>query len=135
MEPITLAVIATFVTPYLIKAGEKAVEKISEKAVEKLLASRHSLATSFTELFHTEIHTLGLSDNATTEQITKKLEAKPEIEEEILKKVEANQDLLKELIEIARKSHNPEFEGLTINAEKIAQVNYHSTVTLNIENF
>ena len=131
MEPITLTAIGIFLAPYLIKAGDK----VTEKTVEALFDSRKDLAEKFKGLFNTEIISLGLSDTSSSIEISKQLEAKPEIKEEISKKVANNQDLLNELIIHSNLSANPALKGIAINAEKIAQVNINSTVTQNISNF
>jgi hypothetical protein len=112
MEPITLTALAVFLSPYLVKAGEK----IAEKTVEVLFESRKGLAEKFTGLFHQEITTLGLNDAATMEEVTEKLEARPEVKEEVRKKLESNPDLLNELAEAAKSA------GITINAQNIGQV-------------
>ena len=127
MEPITLTTIAAFLSPFLIKAGEK----VSEKTVEALFDSREDIAEKYTGLFKDEILTLGLNESSTAEEITKQLQANPEVKEEIRKKIETNQDLLNELVTALQLKDR----GISINAEKIAQVNINSTVTLNIENF
>lgn len=76
-----------------------------------------------------------MNDTSSSVEISKQLEAKPEINEEISKKVANNQDLLNELITHSNLSANSALKGIAINAEKIAQVNINSTVTQNITNF
>lgn len=99
MEPITLTALAIFLAPYLQKAGEK----VAEKTVETLFESHEKLADTFSRLFHQEIITLGLNDSATTEEVVKQLEAKPEVKAEIEKKIADNQDLLDKLAEALSK--------------------------------
>ena len=101
MEPITLTLTAlgVFLAPYLEVAGKK----VAEKAVEALFDSRKDLAENFRGLFHQEIITLGLNDSATTEEVVKQLEAKPEVKAEIEKKIADNQDLLDKLAEALSK--------------------------------
>ncbi len=132
MEPITLTAIAFFLAPFLKKAGEK----VTEKTVEALFNSRQDLAEKFKGLFRNEIISLGLNDSATPAEISKQLEAKSEVKEQVNKKITDNQDLLVELIEAFRQTSQTEFEGITINAEKIAQVNINPhNVSQTIENF
>ncbi|GAC1401182.1 MAG: hypothetical protein NVSMB56_16340 [Pyrinomonadaceae bacterium] len=118
MEPITLTAIAVFLAPYLKKGGEK----IAEKTVEKLFDSHLDLAERFKSLFNHDIISLGLSDAASTDEITKQLEAKPEVKEEVGKKVAANQDLLNEMVEAFKQMPQAEFGGISINAKNIGQV-------------
>lgn len=98
---ITIAAIAAFLSPFLVKAGEK----VAEKTVERLFDSRKDLAEKFFGLFKTEFQTLGLNETSTPEEITKQLEAKPEVKEEIRRKVEDtnNQDLMNQLTEALSK--------------------------------
>ena len=110
MEPITTTALAVFLLPFLTKAGEK----LTEKTVETLFDSHADLAEKFRGLFKPEFQTLGLSEISTTEEITKQLEAKPEVQEAIRQKVETNQDLLNDLVQ----SNNQ----ITINAKNIGQI-------------
>lgn len=128
MDPITLTAIAAFLAPYLKKAGEK----VAEKTVEKLFESRGDLAKKFYGLFNRDIITLGLNDSATTEEVAKQLEAKPEVKTEINTKVAANQDLLNELVEAFKQMPQAEFSGITINAEKISAINVSNTSAQNL---
>lgn len=105
---ITIAAIAAFLSPYLVKAGEK----VAEKTVETLFDSRKDLAEKFSGLFKYEFQTLGLSETATTEEVTKQLEAKPEVKEEIRQKIEDNQNLITQLTEALSKQ-----EGRTITCK------------------
>jgi hypothetical protein len=127
MESITLATIAVFLSPYLVKAGEK----ISEETVKTLFESRQDLADKFKGLFRDEIISLSLHEAPSLEETIKLLEAKREIQETIRKKVEANQDLLNDLVSVL----SVKISGVSINAEKIAQININSTVSQNITNF
>lgn len=126
-----LTALAAFLSPYLVKAGEK----VSEKTVETLFESRHDLAEKFKGLFQDEIITLGLNETSSFEETTKLLEANPEVIETIRQKIETNQDLLEDLVKASKLINRPEFKGLQINAEKIGQVNIKSTVSQNITNF
>lgn len=132
MDSSTLSAIAVFLAPYLQKGGEK----VAEKTVESLFEYRKDLAEKFTGLFSTEIISLGLSDSPTSSEISKQLEAKPEIKEIVGKKIAEQQDLVKELVEASKQIPQAEFNAITINAEKIAQVNIdpHS-VSQTIDNF
>ncbi len=129
MEPFTLTAIAVFLAPYLQKAGEK----IAEKTIETLFDSRKDLAEKFTGLFDQEIITLGLNDSATTEEVVKQLEAKPEVKAEIDNKVVANQNLLNEMVEAFKQMPQSEFSGITINAKNIGAIINNPTgpITLN----
>jgi hypothetical protein len=126
-----LTALAVFLSPYLIKAGEK----VSEKTVETLFESRFDLVEKFKDLFQDEIITLGLNETSNFEETTKLLEANPEVIETIRQKVETNQDLLNDLVKTSQLINRPEFKGLQINAEKIGQININSTVSQNITNF
>lgn len=126
-----LTAIAAFLSPYLVKAGEK----VSEKTIETLFESRHDLAEKFKVLFQDEIITLGLNETSNFEETTKLLETKPEVKEAIHQKVKINQDLLDDFVRAANVINLPELKGLQINAEKIAQININSTVSQNITNF
>jgi hypothetical protein len=100
--------IALFLSPYLIKAGEK----VAEKTVETLFDSRKDLADKFLDVFKPEFQTLGLSETSTSEEITKQLDAKPKVKEAIRQKVESNQDLITQLTEALSKQ-----EGRTITCK------------------
>jgi len=128
-----LTALAAFVAPFLMKAGEK----VTEKTVETLFDSRKELVERFHGLFKTEIISLGLNDSETTaSEVTKRLEAKPEVKESVNKKIADNPDILNELIEAFRQMPDAEYEGITINAQKIAQINIRpQSVSQNIENF
>ena len=126
-----LTALAVFLSPYLVKAGEK----VSEKTVETLFESRLDLVEKFKDLFQDEIITLGLNETSNFEETTKHLEANPEVIETIRQKVETNQYLLNDLVKTSQLINRPEFKGLQINAEKIAQINFNSTVAQNITNF
>lgn len=135
MDPITIAAIAVFLSPFLQKGGEKLVEK----TVETLFDSRKDLARKFTGLFKQEIISLNLN-SVSTQEIAKQLEANPEIKAEVDKKVAANQDLLSELTIALNDMFHLESSAVTINtekiAEKIAQVNINTqNVSQTIENF
>lgn len=110
--------IAVFLAPFLQKAGET----VTEKTVEALFDSRKDIAEKFKGLFKTEIISLGLSDSASVQEVTRQLEAKPEIKEEVSKKVANNQDLLEELVVAFKQMPQSEFGGVTINAKNIGQV-------------
>jgi ribosomal protein S17E len=105
---ITIAAIAAFLSPFLVKAGEK----VAEKTVERLFESRKDLAEKFSGLFKNEFQTLGLNETSTPEEITYQLEAKPDVKEEIRQKIEANQDLVNQLTEALSKQ-----EGRTITCK------------------
>jgi hypothetical protein len=132
LESITFGAIAVFLSPYLQKAGEK----VAEMTVEKLFNSRKDIAAKFKGLFSNEIISLGLNDSASTVEISQQLEANPKIKEEVDKKVANNQHLLAELIEAFKQMPQSEFDGININAEKIAQINIKpKKVIQNITNF
>jgi ribosomal protein L31E len=118
-----LTAIAIFLSPYLVKAGEK----VSEETVKTLFETRQDLAEKFKSLFHNEIITLNLNESSTADETKKLLEAEPEIREEIQKKVESNLDLLKEL-ENALWQKGIE---LTINAKTIGQVINNPSAPIN----
>jgi hypothetical protein len=132
MDSVTLSAIAVFLAPYFKKAGEK----IAEKSVEKLFDSNREIAEKFAGLFKDDIISLGLNEPVSTSEITKQLEEKPVIKEEIRKKVADNQDLLMEAILTFSRMSRKEFDGVTINADKIAQVNVNpQSVSQTIEEF
>jgi hypothetical protein len=133
VEALTLTALAAFVAPFLMKAGEK----VTEKTVEALFDSRKELAEKFQGLFKTEIISLGLSGrDATAIEVNKQLKAKPEVKESVNNKIADNQDLLNELVEAFKQMPEAGYEGVTINAEKIAQVNIRpNSVSQTIENF
>src|ERR1700749_982080 len=114
MEQNILTAMAVFLAPYFHKAGEK----IAEKTVEKLFDSRKDLADRFTGLFKTEIISLGLTDSASTDEISKQLEAKPEVKEKVHEKVADNQNLLNEMVEAFKQLQRAEFSGIAINSNK-----------------
>lgn len=99
MDSNILVTISAFLAPYLFEAGKT----VSTETIKLLFSSRKELAEDFKNLFHTEIQTLGLSNTATTNDITKQLQSKPEMQEEIRQKVEANQDLMNRLTEALSK--------------------------------
>lgn len=119
---ITITAIAVFLSPFLVKAGEK----VAEKTVEILFDSRKDLAEKFSGLFKTEFQTLGLSEIATTEEIVKQLEAKPQVKEEIRQKVENNQDLINQLTEALSKQERRTVACKTYieNIENIETANF-----------
>jgi SIR2-like domain len=95
MESITLAVIVAFLTPYFQKAGEK----LTEKTVETLFESRKDIADKFKSLFESEITSLNLSEDTSSEEILKKLETKPGIKEQVIKKLENSESLVNDVRE------------------------------------
>lgn len=123
---ITLAAIGVFLSPFLTKAGEK----VAEKTVETLFNSRKDLADKFLDIFKPEFQTLGLSESSTTEEIAKKLSAKPEIKEAIQQKVENNQDLFDELVSALQTVDSE----ITINAKNIGQVINNPTAPISQNN-
>jgi hypothetical protein len=132
MEATMLSAIAVFLAPYLQKAGEK----ISERTVETLFDSRKDIAEKFLALFDTEIISLGLSDSASTAEITSRLEAEPKVKENVGRKIADKQDLLKELADAFKQLPQAGAATITINAEKIAQVNINPhSVSQTIDNF
>ncbi|MEZ5425704.1 MAG: hypothetical protein R2747_05525 [Pyrinomonadaceae bacterium] len=118
MGPLTLTAIATFLSPFFEKAGNK----IAEKTVEKAFESLPGLAQKFKGLFVDDIITLGLSEGDTPEDIKKQMEENPALKQSINEKVAGNQDLLNELLEAFKSLPQNEFEGITINAKNIGQV-------------
>lgn len=131
MESATLTVLATFLAPYLHKAGEK----VAEKTVETLFDSRKDIAEKFRGLFQSEIISLNLKDSISIEEINQQLIKNPQIKEEINRKLLDNQELIEELIKVFNMSQS-EFSGVAINAEKIAQINVSpEVVSQTIENF
>jgi hypothetical protein len=109
-----LSVVFAFLSPYLVKAGEK----VSEETVKTLFESRQDLAKKFKGLFQNEIITLGLNETFTAEKTTKLIEAKPEVKEDIRKKIEANRGLFDELVNALKQKDG----GININAKNIGQV-------------
>lgn len=108
MEILTATAIATFVGACLTKAGEK----FSEKAVETAFESRGELAGKFIEFFRPEILQLNLNESATPEDVTKQLEAKPEIVEQATAKLQNDTDSFTALLDILREM---EKGGRTVN--------------------
>ena len=129
MDPFVPA-IAVFLAPYLQKAGEK----VAEKTVETLFDLRADLADKFTNFFKPEIITLGLSDRATSPEVTERLNAKPDVKEEIGKKIANNQDLLNELVTAFQQMPQQEFRGISINAKNIGSVINNPTGPISIKN-
>lgn len=129
MEPIITTIsIASFLAGCLLKAGEK----VSEKTIETVFEHKKELLESFSGLFKQELITLGLSDNASLEEVQRKLETKPEIVRQALEKLKDEPELLREFNEQFR----IETGGMTINAEKIGQVIRDNHGTINqIVNF
>ncbi len=123
MEPFTTIAVATFLKVCLDKAGET----FTEKMIETAFNNKQGLADSFKGLFRQEITTLGLNEAATPAEITKQLEAKPEITVQALQKLTDNPNLLEELNEQLKKEPG----GMTINAEKIGQVIKENYGTIN----
>lgn len=123
MEPISLTAIAIFLAPFFKKAGDT----VAEKTIETLFEARKDLAEKFTGLFKPEIISLGLSDTASTPEITARLETKPELKEAVTNKIASNQQLLEELVEAFRQIPRSDFEGITINAKNIGQIINHPT--------
>lgn len=123
----SLNAIIVFISPFLIKAGEK----LSEKIVETVFDSHQTLADKYKSLFKEDMIALGIDQYSTTAEINKMLEDQPEIKSSIYQKIRNNKDLLDELIKSAQAID----DRITINAAKIAQININSTVTQTIENF
>jgi hypothetical protein len=131
MEPVTVIAIGVFLAPFLQKAGEKLVEK----SVELAFDSRRDLLESFSTLFREEIITLGLNNALTEDDVEQQLAVNPEIRKNIDVKIANNQDLLSEFVSVLRQTSPEKFANVTINAEKIAQINYSQNVSQHIENF
>jgi hypothetical protein len=108
MELTTLTILSAFIAACLTKAGEK----FSEKAVETAFESRKELAEKFTGLFKSDIIQLGLSDSATSDEITKRLAAQPKIIEQASSKLQSDVDSFKELLAILRETAK---SAITIN--------------------
>jgi hypothetical protein len=130
MEPITLTAIAVFLAPYLQKAGEK----VAEKTIETLFDARKDIADKFTNLFRPEIISLGLTDDASTDEVTKLLDEKPIIKGEIGRKVENNLSLLGEMLEACKQMPQDEFRGISINAKNIGAVINNPSAPVNLNN-
>jgi hypothetical protein len=75
MEPISTIAIAAFLSACLYKAGEK----FSEKTIETVFENKKELADGFTNLFGSEIITLGLNDVTTSAEVQQKLKDIAEI--------------------------------------------------------
>lgn len=108
MGPITSTVLPALIAACLTKAGEK----FSEKAVETVFESRKELAEKFAGLFKSDIIQLGLSDSATSAEITKQIVTKPEIIEQASSKLQSDGDSFKSLLAILRETAK---SGTTVN--------------------
>jgi hypothetical protein len=76
-------------------------------------------------LFYNEITQLGLNQSATTEELAKQLEAKPEFIEAIQNKVVASPDFVKELFKSVKEQTEKEFEAKNVvNAKNIGTNNF-----------
>jgi hypothetical protein len=106
-----MAIITTAVTALVWACLTKAGEKFSEKAVETAFESRQGLTEKFIEFFKPEITQLNLNEAATPEEVTKQLEAKPEIVEQATAKLK-NDDSFNALLEVLREISKG---GTTIN--------------------
>jgi len=100
MEIITMTALAAIVSACLTKAGEKFGEKVVETAFE----SRQGLTGKFIEFFRPEITQLNLSESSTPEEVTKQLEAKPEIVGQATARLQNDTDSYKALLEILRET-------------------------------
>jgi len=122
--------IAVFLSPYLHKAGEK----VAEKTVETLFDLRADLADKFTGFFKPEIISLGLSDHTSSEEVTKRLNAQPEVKGAVDKKIADNQDMLNELVNAFQQLPQQEFRGISINAKNIGSVINNPTGPISMNN-
>ncbi len=130
MESITILAISTFLAPFLQKGGEKLVEKSVEAVFEK----RSDLASRFRELFSEELIELNLGKLTSEGDLARQIQENSSTLAAIEQKIVSNRKLLAELVTATRKL--PDFEHVTISADKIAQVNFGSRVVVqNIENF
>lgn len=86
-------------------------------------------------LFYEEFIQLDLGEFASPEQITKQLEAKPEVIETLQKKIEASPDYVKQLFEEIKQKFEQKLEGKNvINAENIGTVINDSQAPITITN-
>lgn len=84
-------------------------------------------------LFHEEFTELGLGEFATSEQITKQLESKPQVIEAIQNKVDASPDFVKELFEAVKLQTQKDFEAKNIvNAKNVGTIinDSHAPITI-----
>jgi lysyl-tRNA synthetase class I len=100
MAIITMTAIGVFIGACLTKAGEK----FSEKAIETVFESRKELAEKFTDFFKPEFIQLGLNESATPEEVTKRLEAKPEIIEQAAARLKNDTESFNALLEVLRET-------------------------------
>lgn len=100
MAIITGTAIGIFIGACLTKAGEK----FSEKVIETAFESRKELAEKFTGFFKSEFIQLGLSELATPEEVTRQLEAKPEIIEQATSRLKNDTDSFNLLLEVLREA-------------------------------
>jgi hypothetical protein len=92
----------------------------------------NSLQENINSYLQSEILTLNLLADDSDEEFQRKLEAAPKAKENIISKLETNSELCDELeTELQLK-----FSQITVNADKIAQLNINPThVEQKIENF
>ena len=107
MEPVTLATLATFLSPLFLEGGKT----LAVESVKLALANRHDIKDKILDVFRPEIISLNLSEYQKPEEVKALIEAKPDVEAEIKKKVKSNSDLLDQLAKILSKQ-----EGRTIHA-------------------
>lgn len=129
MPIITTTALAAFVGACLWKAGEK----FSEKVVETTFESRQELTGKFIEFFKPEFTQLNLSESSTPEEVTKQLEAKPEIIEQATARLK-NDDSFNVLLEILRETSKVEttinnFANQTNNDKSVNIVGDNTNVT------
>jgi hypothetical protein len=84
-------------------------------------------------LFYNEITQLGLNQSATTEELAKQLEAKPEVIEAIQTKVAASPDFVKELFETVKEQTQKQFNAKNVvNAKNVGTIinDSHAPITI-----
>jgi hypothetical protein len=86
-------------------------------------------------LFYEEFTQLGLNQSATTEELAKQLEAKPEVIEAIQTKVAASPDFVKELFETVKEQTQKQFDAKNvINAKNVGTIINDSNAPITITN-
>lgn len=108
---------------------------LSETVKNVAKGSANWIGSNGESLFYSEITSLGLSESATPEEITKQLQAKPEIVRVIEQKVEASPDYVRELLEIVKEQINND-SGVIMNtfAKNIGTVINDSQAPISIKN-
>lgn len=96
---------------------------LSETVKNAAKGSANWMASNGKSLFYEDFTALNLSETATVEEITKQLEAKPEVAKTIEKKIEESPEYVKELFEkVKTETQNNPIYINTIKAKKIENV-------------